>query len=383
MCGIVYCRTKIGNANKDIKTLYFDQKDRGKKGYGFFNVEKGIHARTKYEHEILHELKMNKGNDILFHHRKPTSTENEVNAAHPLCSGNNFKDHKYFMVHNGSIYNSQALYTKHTDAKLVYESITGVSKFDYMIFNDSESLMLELALVIEGIKDKKDFNAYGSMAFIMVQTDNNGKRLNLFYGRNQGSPLKIKNTKDKFILASELNDGVDVKPDRLYKFNYATMVLSSEEMKFERSYSVSDNTKIIDKHLGRRTIFSGRTHQHDYTCRSGCKWGFSHLEMETPTDRQSIIENNLNRVNTYFLNDDDDSPLVIKTNDELTDLEQQFTCDVETCKDVMSSEHDPERLAELRIDLKELERALKNIENEIGRRVKEDFENEISRLPKV
>ena len=86
----------------DASNIYFSQKERGVNGYGFYNVNKGVYKRSKYEHDILGELHKNPGNEILFHHRKPTSTSNTENTAHPLCSKDNFEKHNYYMVHNGN-----------------------------------------------------------------------------------------------------------------------------------------------------------------------------------------------------------------------------------------------------------------------------------------
>lgn len=353
MCGIAYVKMCDGrDANEAIKTIYFKQKERGVKGYGFFNIEKKKYSRCKYEHEILGELHRNKGNEILFHHRKPTSTVNVPQAAQPLCSNENFKDHKYYFAHNGSIENSTYLYRQHTDDKLTYSSVVGVGKLDAPIFNDSESLMFELALIIEGKKDIKDFRAYGSMAFIMLQTDNDGNPLNLYFGRNS-KPLKMEITDKRFMIASEpksktdVEEGEDIPEDVLHEYNYKTNKITTREMKFPRAYSSAMNNHTMNSYggFGRRGRMTG---------------------VETPQQRASIIEN------SYSLEDELDdklSSLSEKSDDELTDLQETFAADIGSADALLMGEHDPEERARIKMEKKQIVEALIKVDEEIDSRI--------------
>lgn len=236
MCGIIYSRRLDGHSvNRDIKRIYFSQSKRGKDGYGFINITNGGYFRTKYEHEILKALKCNKSSEILFHHRNPTSTSNTVDTAHPICSNGNY-EHKYYLVHNGIIRNSSKLYDDHV---LTYEieyttkeTWQGKNGELYFMFNDSESLLHELALMIEGKKEKKDFNAIGSMAFIMLQTDKDNKAIALYYGRNFASPLKVIANENRVTLTSE-GQGVNVEPDRLFRYDYDKNEITYEDLEFQ------------------------------------------------------------------------------------------------------------------------------------------------------
>lgn len=230
MCGIVYARDFEGKkVNKLVRTLYFNQKGRGTEGYGFVNIGETAHnVRTQYEHEIMRELKNNPSNEIMFHHRIPTSTPNRIVSNHPIPSeGNDLYNNKYYLAHNGMIMNCDELKYRHEDMTLRY-----TTQHDGK-FNDSESLLHELALYVEGYKSK--IECTGSLAFIMLQTDMNDKPLNLYFGRNSGSPLRvIYEEGKKLILASEGNGQV-VEIDKLYRFNYEKNTLTSKEVSFGSS----------------------------------------------------------------------------------------------------------------------------------------------------
>lgn len=118
------------------------------------------------------------------------------------------------MVHNGVIWNDDEV------AKTqIGEGVSYVSRQYDGRFNDSEVLMYDLADVIEGKKDK--LSVEGSIAFIMIQLDDSGKRKALFFGRNSGNPLKIMKYKDGFSLTSE-GEGINIEPNKLFKYDYKT-----------------------------------------------------------------------------------------------------------------------------------------------------------------
>ena len=345
------------NANLDIKRVYFNQKKRGINGFGFLTIDKGTYHRAKYEHEILGLLHKNPGCEILFHHRNPTSTINTDNTAHPICSNDNFPDHKYYLVHNGVIRNAATLYTKHTDAGLKYSSIVGEGEYHRPIFNDSESLLLELASIIDGGKTLDKFTAYGSMAFIMLQTDNYGRPLNLYYGRNEGSPLKIKSDADKVVIASDI-DGAEITADKLNKFCYLDGKNSSENMKFHHYYSPDEND----------TYINGMRRTAPFTMVPVTRALPSPIE--TPTQRMSIMDH------SYGLGNDDvdDSELdaeVLKTksDEELTAFEEDFQASLEVIDRSFLGETDQNEIARLKEDRRDAHEGLAKVDAEIKRRV--------------
>lgn len=233
MCGIAYVKKLDGTpANRKIKQIYFNQKDRGVNGYGFVNIETGSYKREKYEHKIFHDLKMSKNSEILFHHRRPTSTPNTVQTAHPLLGNNPMFKYNYYFVHNGKIHNADDLFKIHKetygiDYSTYHEYETKKGKFFY--YNDSESLMIELILCIEGIKAKDSFAALGGMAFIMLQVEKESFKPNaLFYGRNLNSPLYV-NTNDKEIIIASKGEGMGIDTHCLFRYDYATNATTKEK----------------------------------------------------------------------------------------------------------------------------------------------------------
>lgn len=253
MCGIIYSSQFNGvNANRRIKKLYFKQKTRGKEGFGFINIDTMAYHRAKYEDEILGLMKKNKGKTILFHHRNPTSTWNSVETAHPILADDNLYKHRYYLVHNGKINNNTELKKVHEkDFAIKYKTYYEFKYGDksWFSFNDSESLLHELAMYIEGTKKKKKLEAYGNMAFMLLQADKDNKPLNLYFGRNYRNPLKIIHNEKELTISSE-GDGELVDANKLFKFNYDTGLTTYETLDFK--VAESDSTEYMgNRNYGR------------------------------------------------------------------------------------------------------------------------------------
>jgi hypothetical protein len=133
------------------------------------------------------------------------------------------------MVHNGCISNDKDLKEEHEKLGIKYSTIEGDK------FNDSESLMHELIMVIEGIKKPEEFGARGSMAFIMLQTDKNNKAKSLYYGR-YSSPLILTQLEGLMVLRSEAPQGDSIQENKLFKYDYNTKETTSEDVKFGHIY---------------------------------------------------------------------------------------------------------------------------------------------------
>lgn len=88
MCGIVYVRRHDGKpAAKSVRKRYHNQKARGTEGFGYVAVQNGrvvSVARAQTEHEIMQKLEQETADEILFHHRMPTSGPNVEEMAHPI-----------------------------------------------------------------------------------------------------------------------------------------------------------------------------------------------------------------------------------------------------------------------------------------------------------
>jgi hypothetical protein len=124
-------------------------------------------------------------------------------------------DFDYYVAHNGVLTNETILKAEHEKIGYVYATEHDIIKtIQYKdgsseietketgIFNDSESLAIEVARYIEGRSSRID--ARGGTAFWCIQVEKGGdKVLNLFYGRNKGRELCRKNTNKWFVISSE------------------------------------------------------------------------------------------------------------------------------------------------------------------------------------
>lgn len=228
MCGVAYSKSfKYKPVNSIIELVYEFQKTRGTDGYGFTEVfgDRISTKRFKDEKDALAELKKSQSSEILFHHRQPTSTENDVKSNHPIITTSEVYKYNYYFIHNGCITNDEYLKKEHEKLGIKYNT-TVEDKF-----NDSESLMHELILVIEGIKKPEEFEAIGSMAFIMLQTDKNNKAVSLCYGR-WNNPLTLFQLEDSLTIRSVGGSGNEISENILYKFDYITRKTTEQPIKF-------------------------------------------------------------------------------------------------------------------------------------------------------
>lgn len=157
--------------------------------------------------------RINDSEMLLFHHRYPTSTVNDIQAAHPFDTGDYFGDTRYILVHNGKIDNPDELRKEHEAKGITYQSVLKNGTY-----NDSEALLWDVALLSEG--KQKDLEAYGDIAFICIKTVK-GVPEKMFFARNFSRPLKIFRDKQGLSLSST-GQGEDVLTNRLYTFTYKT-----------------------------------------------------------------------------------------------------------------------------------------------------------------
>lgn len=218
MCGIVYAKSFTNNPiNNIILQQYNKQRNRGRQGFGVFDMQFRNMVKTPNEDKILSWLKHYPANELLFHHRYPTSTENVKNAAHPFSTKDYFGETQYVLVHNGVLWNEDKLADAHWDAGIEYSSMQPNGQF-----NDSEALLWDVALYLEGQQD--ELKAQGSIAFIcLALNEQEGDKL--YFARNTGSPLNMYFTKKRLVLASE-GKGQVVTPNQLYKYDYKTGQMS-------------------------------------------------------------------------------------------------------------------------------------------------------------
>lgn len=265
MCGIIYARSDTPVREKLWK-CYTKQKDRGQDGYGLvaFGKDGGINAiaRTQTEKEMEKTLGEIVSNEILFHHRYPTSTPNIPSQTHPILVENNVLKNKYYVVHNGVISNDTELKAKHEKLGIKYTTEIRVkttiedgagctySLGEKTEWNDSEAFAVELALFLENKVPDLD-GVSGSIAFVCVEINANGEHVKLHYGRNYRSPLLLDNKLDEFVLSSD-GSGKQVDSDTLNTYDYQTGEITTKKVDIGKGYSYQ-TTYCGQKYLGFNT----------------------------------------------------------------------------------------------------------------------------------
>jgi len=220
MCGLIYGRSKneVRPINKVILKQYLKQKNRGIRGFGIYDSDFSNIIKETEEKNILKWLNRHPSSEILFHHRLPTSTDNTKSSAHPFSTKDYFPDKEYILIHNGHISNSKDLAEAHREMDIKYWSIQDDGRF-----NDSESLLWEVALYLEG--KKAEIDARGNVAFICIEKnkfDKSKNKLHYFHNNEVSSPLYLRETKKFYLLASEDKDrlGKEIPINKLFTYSY-------------------------------------------------------------------------------------------------------------------------------------------------------------------
>jgi predicted glutamine amidotransferase len=233
MCGLAFAISKKGNpAGQQIIKLYNKQDHRGKLGFGFLAIQNGVLIdvkRAKTESAIKHYLNTSRAELIMFHHRAPTSTDNTIGTTHPFLVQHDELKYDYYFAHNGVIGNADFIKKLHNTDGYVYKSeykeITSAVHLDgteevlsseASVYNDSESLAIELAKYIEGIIPR--VRAIGASAFWGISLEKGtNKVVEVFYGKNMGRDLRTFDNKKWWGVASLT--GTEVPSMELFSFN--------------------------------------------------------------------------------------------------------------------------------------------------------------------
>jgi hypothetical protein len=220
---------------RDMVVQQFErQRTRGVEGFGFVaDIGTPFMKKRTKEIDIKREIKKCDANEILFHHRFPTSTENVKNACHPFKIKGIKTNHWYYVVHNGVITNTSELKEKHDKLKIKYKSLQPDGRF-----NDSEALAVEIMLYLDG--EQENIEARGSIAFICLEFDENSKKKHLHFARNAGNELHYRfRLGSSFQIASEGPWPV-VKQDTLHTLNYETMEIEEKPINLQRFLEVTN-----------------------------------------------------------------------------------------------------------------------------------------------
>ena len=113
-------------------------------------------------------------------------------------------------------------------------------------FNDSEAFAIDLVNYIEG--KQKTIESVGTISFIAIQTEKNGKVTNVFYGHNAGNPLIEENDKTLFCLRSlGVGGGLKTLPiDILYRLDWNTQEITEEKVVIGNQFSRSGYAQPAD-----------------------------------------------------------------------------------------------------------------------------------------
>jgi len=245
MCGLIHVRSLDGKrASKRAWKRYLEQRTRGSDGFGYIAIQDGkvvAYERMQYEEELHKMLKKETAEEILLHHRLPTSTANIPEANHPIYISSKQFQYAYYIMHNGVISNADELYEKHKEQGFKYRTVLNhyIKTQNNRIykglteFNDSEALAYEL---IQAIENEKEIETKGSVAFIILAVKKRGgKVVALHYGHNDRNPLKIEDRKELLSIRSEGGDK-EVTTDTLFTLDYETNTFAQRDMQIGNIY---------------------------------------------------------------------------------------------------------------------------------------------------
>jgi len=251
MCGIIatfhYGNNKT-TVNEFALEMLENQISRGEEGFGAIFIDnkgKFITKRATEQMKLLVDMNLTPSQNIILHHRMPSSSANKISQTHPIVVENGSLKYGYLVIHNGIIYNATELKEQHEKEGFIYTTDDQPDKR----FNDSESLAIAVAKFIEKQTDKVE--AKGSCAFIALQYDKKTQTaIQVFYGRNNRNPLKLAKSRDYLYLSSE-GKGEEVKADTLYSFNLQDYNIKKRAMNFKEDYitTVATNKIGIQKNI--------------------------------------------------------------------------------------------------------------------------------------
>ena len=242
MCGIIHVKRNDGlMASKLVAKRFEKQKSRGTDGFGYIEINNGLvgaEVRATTEKEIMEKLKASTADEILFHHRYPTSTPNFIESTHPIKVSHKDLKYDYYVVHNGIINNDETLKAEHENDRFSYTTEivklwkTSGQTYKDTMFNDSESVAIDFALSIENGTEMK---SEGSIAIVVLQVGKKSRKaIALYFGHNVGSPLKLESNGNFFAISSE--SGKELKTNMLGKFDYKLGTFTETEKKIGKSY---------------------------------------------------------------------------------------------------------------------------------------------------
>ncbi len=223
MCGIIGFipkNNKYTDGGKHIIEQYQRQLHRGQKGFGHIAVHsnKVIVSRATEPVKAILDTYMSHAPIHFFHHRQPTSTENELEQTHPIHVSHDELVYDYLVIHNGVIRNSESLMKVHTEELgYVYTTLTKSKYSGLDKFNDSEALAIEAARYFDG-KDT-EIKTVGSVAIIVIALDKKTHApIKVIWSNNGGNPIEMVQTKEGLLIASEIfHEDAEIVPENTFE----------------------------------------------------------------------------------------------------------------------------------------------------------------------
>ncbi len=208
------------------------------------------------------------------------------------------------------------------------------------MWNDSESLAIELAKVIDG--QKTDIEAKGSIAFIALQVDKKTAKVKkVFYGRNYSNPLKLQTNKAFFSLTSE-GEGEQVTPNVLHCYDMESGLFTEKEKKIGVEYVYIDRYAPVEpKKVGFDTVKQDAIHSEYWEG----KYQKNTPELPWPKKEEYIKSSELDEWDEYIL--------------DLWDQQE----DIKEKMKVAMLEGDEDTLSLLKDENREIETELRRVEN--------------------
>ena len=249
MCGIIKIKRHDGHSPiPQVLKRYEAQKSRGVEGFGFLAIKDGklvSYARAETEEDIKAKLLAVDCDDLIFHHRFPTSTPNFKECAHPIRVSHDMLAYDYYTIHNGCLYDDEAYKKSHEQMGFKYTTecstdwkVGGRSIYHEDKWNDSEALAIELALDLD--RGGSGVDIMGSIAFITAQVDKTTNKVrHIFWGRNSYSPLRADTLKGVFTSLASEGQGKTVPTSMLFTYDYDT------DETTEREYMVGGGDVVI------------------------------------------------------------------------------------------------------------------------------------------
>lgn len=305
MCGIIGAFNKDGESvNSWIVDQFEEQHSRGKEGFGIVNIKENKEIevlRSTEPAKFMFDLHKEEHSMMLVHHRMPTSSPNYLGQTHPILVDNGSLNHKYLVVHNGVINNSDELKDHHEkELGFIYSTAIEV-KSTYGVswqekYNDSESLAIEVARFIED--QSEEVGALGSAAFIAIQIDKEtNKAIQVFFGRNMSNPLHMSFTRGKLRLSSE-GEGENIKEDTLYSWDFESPKLKKRKLHFAIAapkpavvgFTPRYNSTPVYSHTHIKSEFESKWEREEYEEDTMMYGNSTYIPRDLPLDEDEQLE---------------------------------------------------------------------------------------------